>query len=457
MKQQVNIAYKRAITTKKRYTFLIGGRGAGRSTFASQLALALLTAVGYFRAAIMRYVLGDIRSSIYQEVTDRADELDITNSIKINDTLMTFEYGHNSINAKGFKKSTSQQKAKLKSLASYNYVFIEEADEIEEADFMQLDDSLRTTKGDIRLIFMLNPPPKTHWIIQRFFDLLPALDEDGVVIPGFYSIKVKPELEDDVELIHTTYKDNRANISDHTAKNYEFYRTTKPLHYWNMIRGLVPETVIGKIYKGWKQIDEIPKEAQYLRNGLDFGYTNDPTAVIAILKWNNAIILDEVTYMRGMNNAQIAGVIKNAENMLTIADSSEPKSIDELEERGVNVLGAQKGPGSVLQGISHVQSLKIFVTKRSKYIWKEYENYAWLIDKETGETKNEVKPNQMDHAMDAIRYGLQFDMPLTTSNEVVVSGGRVQEMYEDVPIAGGLGVEYEDMSIPSTLNDPNGW
>lgn len=447
MQQAVNKVYAPVFTTKKRYTILMGGRGAGRSTVASQYSLAKLMAKEYFRAAIMRYILGDVRSSIYQEITDRADEADVLSRIKVNDTVMTFEYGQNSINSKGFKKSTGQQKAKLKSLANYSEVVIEEADEVAEEDFTQLDDSLRTTKVDIRIIMMLNPPAKNHWIITRFFDLEPVYDE-GKLIEGFYKPVVKPSMIDDVEFIHTSYLDNRINIADHTAKNYENYKWLKPTHYWNMIRGLVPETVVGKIYKGWEVIDKIPMEARYIRNGLDFGYTNDPSAIIAIFKWNDSYILDEISYRKGMKNAEIADIIKANGDMFTVADSSEPKSIDEISDRGANIFPAQKGPGSVLQGIEHVQSLKIFVTKRSSKILKEYENYAWAINKDTGEAINEPKAGSVDHAMDAIRYGLQYDMPDTAQDDIYVAGGGVDAMYDDITIAGGAGAQpfYQDMT-----------
>ena len=162
MEQFVNEEYKPLFTEKPRYFLLMGGRGGGRSTVASQFATAKLTAPEYFRCAIMRLVLGDIRNSIYKEITDRIEEKEIENSLDIADNAMIIKYGANSINAVGFRKSSGEQKSKLKSLASYNCIIIEEADEIPEEDFMQLDDSLRTIKGDIVIILLLNPPPKTH-------------------------------------------------------------------------------------------------------------------------------------------------------------------------------------------------------------------------------------------------------------------------------------------------------
>lgn len=402
MRQIVNEAYKPLFTSKKRYQILMGGRGAGRSTVASQKAIAKLVAPEYYRCAIMRLVLGDIRNSIYREITDRAEENGIYDSIAINDSQMVLAYGANTINAVGFKKSSGEQKAKLKSLANYTDVIIEEADEISEEDFMQLDDSLRTMKNDITITLLLNPPPKSHWIIKRWFNLLPHPE-----VKDFYIPELKPEMEKDTLFIRTSYKDNIKNIAPQSITNYERYRTTKPEHYWNMIAGLVPEVVRGKIYKGWQEIEAVPHEAQLIRRWLDFGYSNDPTAIGALYKYNGGYILDEEMYRKGMLNKQIADFINNQPNSpetLVVADSSEPKSIDEIKLYGVNILPAVKGKGSIVTGIQFVQAQKISYTKRSTNIKNEYENYAWLEDKE-GNVFNEPKGGN-DHHMDGIRYAL---------------------------------------------------
>lgn len=110
MNQSVNKVYEPLFTKKPRYFILMGGRGAGRSTVASQYANAKLVAPEYFRCAIMRYVLGDIRNSIYREITDRAEENNVIGSLDVNDSMMTITYGANSINAVGFKKSSGDQK-----------------------------------------------------------------------------------------------------------------------------------------------------------------------------------------------------------------------------------------------------------------------------------------------------------------------------------------------------------
>lgn len=400
MQQIVNEVYKPLFIPPQgtRYVILMGGRGAGRSTVASQYANAKLAAPEYFRCAIMRYVLGDIRNSIYREIVDRAEENGIKEALDINDSMMTISYGANSINAVGFKKSSGEQKAKLKSLANYTDVIIEEADEISEEDFMQLDDSLRTVKGNIRVILLLNPPAKTHWIIKRWFNL----KESGA--KGFYIPDLKPEIKNTV-VIRSSYLDNIKNIDPQTKDRYEGYKTSKPSHYYNMIAGYVPETVQGRIYTNWQEIAQVPHEARLERIGLDFGYTNDPTAIVAIYSWNGAYIWDELMYKTGQSNKNIADFINNTElKALVIADSSEPKSIDDIKSYGVTILPAVKGAGSVNTGIQFIQEQKIFYTTRSHNIKIEKDNYAWFVDKD-GDTLN-VPIDKFNHAMDAGRYAM---------------------------------------------------
>lgn len=403
MKQRVNQVYEPLFKDSYRYFILMGGRGAGRSTVASQYANAKLIAPEYFRCAIMRYILGDIRNSIYREITDRAEENELLDQLDINDSTMSIKYGNNSINAVGFRKSSSDQTSKLKSLANYNCVIIEEADEIPEEDFIQLDDSLRTVKGDIKIILLLNPPAKTHWIVQRWFDL------EKSEAKGFYIPKLK-DTATDTKAIVSDYHDNEKNIAPQSIEQYENYKTSKPNHYWNMIKGYIPETVVGKIYNGWTLIDDVPPEARLKRRGLDYGYSNDPTAIVDVYRWNNGFIWDEVLYRKGMSNKDIADVINLREDALLIPDSAEPKSNDELISYGISLVPSQKGKGSVNQGIQYVQDQTIYVTKRSLNIWKEYENYAWIVDKKTGETLNEPV-DKWNHAMDAGRYAMESLKP----------------------------------------------
>lgn len=427
MKQVVNSVYKEIFTSNKRYKILMGGRGAGRSTVASQYANSKLVSNEYFRCAIMRYILGDIRNSIYREITDRASENGVLDKLGINDSTMTITYGKNTINAVGFKKSSGEQKAKLKSLANYNCVIIEEADEISEEDFTQLDDSLRTVKGDLTIMLMLNAPPKNHWIIRRWFDLNPV-----EYVSDFYLPTLKSEITDTL-FIRTSYEDNIANMDQGTIDRYNAYERTNPSHYYNMIKGYVPETIKGKIYNNWQEIDKVPHEARLVRRGLDFGYSVDPTALVAIYEYNGGYIFDEELYIKGMSNKRIADTILSSTDptCLVIADSSEPKSIDEIKSYGVNIIGAVKGADSVNHGIAYVQAQKISYTSRSKNIKEEYENYSWMANKD-GEVFNTPK-DIYNHSLDAIRYAV------TTLKETKEA---VYEPIEDdyVPLYSSIGL-----------------
>lgn len=207
---------------------------------------------------------------------------------------------------------------------------------------------------------------------------------------------------DDLDFLTLTYRDNEA-LDASIVKTIEARRQNK--NWWRVYgEGQLGEAE-GRIYTGWNiDMEAIPHEARLERYGLDFGYSNDPTAIVGIYRYNNAYILDEITYLKGLSNKNIYDVMQNLPRALIIADSAEPKSIDEIKKYGLNILPTSKGQGSVLQGIQFVQDQKVFVTKRSVNIIKEYRNYLWLTDKD-GTIINEPQ-DFLNHTMDAIRYGL---------------------------------------------------
>jgi PBSX family phage terminase large subunit len=270
LKQEVNKKYNRLFKTDKRYILLCGGRSAGRSFVSSQFILANLVGNKYSRIAMMRFILGDIKNSIFQEVKDRVEEKGVDSSVRIiENPSLGFSYGRNLVKGIGFRKSSSDQKSKLKSLASFNYVVIEEADEIDEESFIQLDDSLRTIKSDIKVIMLFNMPDKNHWIIRRWFNLVDC----GV--EGFYKAELKESEKHNTEFIFTTFRDNQKNLNKTTIENFFRYKETRPDHYWNMIEGLVPSGKRGVIYKTWqpmtvKEYEDLPYNVFY---GLDFGFS----------------------------------------------------------------------------------------------------------------------------------------------------------------------------------------
>lgn len=206
----------------------------------------------------------------------------------------------------------------------------------------------------------------------------------------------------DLEHMILTYKDNEA-LAQSIVDSIE---QRKDRTQWWKVYGMGElGEVEGKIYRDWQIIDKVPHEAKLLRYGLDFGYSNHPTAIVAVYRYNNSFILDEVAFQKGLSNRQIADILFNQEEKVVVmADAAEPKSIDEIMEYGIPILPAIKGQGSVSQGIALVQDQRISVTNRSLNVIKEYRNYLWKRDK-LGELMNpEVPEDLFDHAMDAVRY-----------------------------------------------------
>lgn len=205
---------------------------------------------------------------------------------------------------------------------------------------------------------------------------------------------------DDVESLKLTYKDNEG-LSEAEIKEIESHKHNAS--WWKVYGEGEFGDIEGLIYKDWKVIEGVPQEAKLVRRWLDYGYSNDPTAIGDIYKWNDSYVLDEVLYQKGLLNKQIADVILNLPSVPVAADSAEPKSNDELKLYGLTIIPAKKGKDSVNSGIQLVQQQKIFVTQRSVNIIKERQNYMWMTDPKTGKTINEPIPT-WNHHMDGIRY-----------------------------------------------------
>lgn len=213
----------------------------------------------------------------------------------------------------------------------------------------------------------------------------------------------------DVDFTTLTYLDNEG-LPQSIVESIESHKENK--NWWTVYGlGQLGE-VEGKIYTDWQIIDDIPHEARLERYGLDFGYSQDPAAIIAVYYYNGGYILDEVTYQKGLTNHRLADIIKNLSLATVIADSAEPKSIDEIKEYGVNVIPANKGKGSINQGIQYIQDQKISMTKRSTNLIKEYRNYLWKTDKD-GKILT-IPEGGLDHALDAVRYAMETIRPRQT-------------------------------------------
>jgi len=259
-------------------------------------------------------------------------------------------------------------------------------------------------------------------IPQEAFDQLEVRTKDEIWLDWnptnefWWYTEVQPNR--DVDFITLTYKDNEG-LPQSIVDSIEARKNNKA--WWNVYGlGKLGE-VEGKIFTSWQIIDEVPFEARLERRGLDFGYSNDPSAIVDVYSYNGGIILDEQLYQKGMSNKQIADLINNLPNANTIvvADSSEPKSIDELSSYGVNVIPANKGQGSVLQGVQKLQDQRVSITKRSLNGIKEYRNYMWMTDKE-GKILN-TPIDMFNHFMDAVRYANETLRPTNGTPRIKTS------------------------------------
>jgi len=211
--------------------------------------------------------------------------------------------------------------------------------------------------------------------------------------------------DDNSDFVILTYKDNEA-LDPSIVKEIEKAKV-KALtssywdNWWNVYGLGLIGTLEGVIFNNWQTIDVLPKEARLIGYGLDFGYSNDPTAIVEVYIYNGKRLLNELCYEKGLSNKQIANYIKT--KLPCYCDSAEPKSIDELKLYGIKAYPVTKGADSIKYGIQIMQEQNYLVTKSSINFINEFRKYAWDRDKKTNETLNKPIDN-FNHAIDAIRY-----------------------------------------------------
>ena len=373
----VTTATKKIMALNKRFRAIQGGTSAGKSV---SVLLYLIARAQGDKVATLSSVVSEsfphLKRGVMKDFLSIMTEHGYYKEERWNRTDFTYEFETGS--KIEFFSADSPDKVRG---PRRDRLFINECNNVDFETFDQL--SVRTKE----FIILDWNPTNEFWFYE---ELLPVYQE-GKLLSG----------RANVDHIIITYKDNEA-LSKDIVEDIESHRNNKG--WWQVYgEGKLGE-VDGKIYKDWKKIDEIPHEARLERYGVDFGYSNDPTVIVAIYYWNGAYILDEVLFQKGISNKQIADTLNSCAKALVMADSAEPKSIDEIRSYGVNIQGVMKGKDSVRNGIQHVQAQRIFYTTGSSNIKRAYENYLWTTDR-TGKILN-VPHHYLSDSMDAIRYGL---------------------------------------------------
>lgn len=215
--------------------------------------------------------------------------------------------------------------------------------------------------------------------------------------------------EHNAEFLLLTYKDNEGLPSETLEDLLIKIEKAKTSDYWaNWCRVYVDGEIgnlQGSVFENWSQCDEIPKDAEFISYGMDFGFTNDPSTLIAVYRYNNELYLDELIYQTKLTNSDLIAKLKELnvyQHQMIVADSAEPKSIEDIRRAGFRIDGAKKGADSIRNSIDTLQAYKLCVSKRSINLIKELRNYKWVTDKDGKSTSQPI--DNYNHAIDAIRY-----------------------------------------------------
>jgi phage terminase large subunit len=380
-------AFVPLFTNDCRYEIVWGGAGSGKSHITARKILYRLLKESHVKHnfLVIRKVDRTIKRSVFALVKNIISMWGLLDEFDINltDKTMVYKPTGSQIMFSGL-----DDVEKLKSIEGVTSIWCEEATELNQEDFEQLDLRLRGNTGALKQITLtFNPISEQHWIKKVFFD---------DPIDGVFTLKTTFL---DNSFIDDEYKMVMENKKKTNLRYYNIYA----LGNWGVADGLIFNNVTSRLIKQ----DEV-QGLEYVQ-GLDFGYTNDPSAFnqTYIDMKNKKIFVYDGFYRKGMSNAEIAQEIKNMKGHrhLTTADSSEPKSIDYIKTKGVNIRGAMKGPGSISTGIDFLLEFEIIVNAHLVEFMVEFSNYCWGTDKD-GKATN--KPaDDFNHFIDGLRYACE--------------------------------------------------
>tara|TARA_B110001452_G_scaffold95854_1_gene79225 strand:+ start:1879 stop:3090 length:1212 start_codon:yes stop_codon:yes gene_type:complete len=397
----LNPKYIPLFQSKDRYYVITGGRGSGKS-FGISLFLLNLTYEKGHKVLFSRYTLMSAQTSIIPEFIEKIDLMDKHSDFRITkDEIINLTTG-SSIMFKGIRTSSGNQTAALKSLNGVTTFVLDEAEElINEDDFNKIDFSIRSQLKQNRCILVLNPATKEHWIYQRFFQF------KGIE-GGFNGNK------DGATYIHTTYQDNRDNLSDSFLKQLYEMKMRNPQKYEHTVMGGWLAKAEGTIIRNWKVGEFV--QTELMCYGQDYGFSNDKNTLVQVSvdKPSRKMYVREIYGKTNMSTSEIAFANKKeCGAQLIICDNSEPRLTNELKQTGLNIKPTIKKKGSILSGIALMQDYEMIVSRDSKDIIRELNNYVWH---EKG-----LKPiDKWNHYIDATRYALQYLIQGMASGRYVI-------------------------------------
>jgi len=389
---EVNKKYAPIATDDSRYFIITGGRGSGKS-FSVNLMLVLLTYEAGHTILFTRYTLASAYISIIPEFIDKLETLNIFSDFRVTKDEIRNKRSGSKIVFKGIKTSSGDQTANLKSLQGVTTWVMDEAEELVDEDiFDKIDLSVRQQDQRNRVMLILNPTTKEHWIYNRFF-------EDKGVQEGQNICK------GNTTYIHTTYKDNLDNLSESYIQQIENIKKRRPEKYKHQMLGGWLSKAEGVIFTNWK-VGKF-KRVGVSVFGQDYGFASDESTLVEtnIDTANKTIYLKECFYLTQLTTSQIAQLnLKHAKTDLIVGDSAEPRLISEVKSKGCNLVPAIKGQGSITYGISLLQDYDLIIDENSINLIKELNNYCWL------ERKSNTPIDKWNHLLDAVRYAVSYQL-----------------------------------------------
>ena len=362
-------AINKILSLKKRIKIIQGGTSAGKTFGILPVLIDKCTRQAGLEVSVVAESIPHLRRGALKDFTKIMRWTGRYIDDRFNKSLLRYEFGNGSV----IEFFSADDASKLRG-ARRDILYINECNNVTFESYNEL--AIRTKKE----VFLDFNPANEFWVHKELKD------------------------EADSDFIILTYKDNEAldeSIVSQIEKNREKAATSSYWANWWRVYGLGEVgSLEGVIFDNWKSIDKIPTEAKLIGIGLDFGYTNDPTSIIEIYNYNGQRIVNEIVYRTGMVNSDIANMLPNS--VPIYADSSEPKSIEEIRRFGKMIKGVTKGVDSIRFGIDIMQRQEYLVTADSQNLIKELRSYCWDVAKDG--TRKNVPIDHFNHAIDALRY-----------------------------------------------------